>query len=146
MHQHTRTSNPQGRRTPRSNEIGAHRLLSPTTMSATLSTTVTPGYRRPQVGGTFTSGSTLNFSLEELLNGQEQVVSYPDTSQYSQGGASACGLAAMNCVRLVLDLEHSGILENELLRRLTQKKFVEVSIMSHSASRYTQTVACAARK
>ena len=57
-----------------------------------------------------------------------QIVSYPNTSQYSQGGASACGLAAMNCVRMVLNSDHEGIREEEILRLITQKDFVDVCL------------------
>lgn len=95
---------------PKASEIGAHRLLHDTPMGSYWLPAVTP-----------------SFSLNNILNGEVQVVSYPDTSQYSQGGASACGLAAMNCVRMVLNSEHEGIREDELLKLMTQKDFVEVS-------------------
>lgn len=51
-------------------------------------------------------------------------------SQYSgSGGISACGLAAMNCVRLVLLKERAGICGKALLEELVEEKTIEVSSM-----------------
>jgi hypothetical protein len=65
--------------------------------------------------------------VEGLLNGSGSVVSYPGTSQYSKGGASACGLAAFNCARIVLGWEtHQGRTANQVLQAFSEKEPVLV--------------------
>lgn len=62
--------------------------------------------------------------MNDLMNGQEVVVSFPGMSQYGlQGsGASACGLAAMNCVRLLLRMARQGMSgEDLIMRAMTQQ-------------------------
>lgn len=68
--------------------------------------------------------------LAKLLRGEtEYVVSHPGRSQYSaQGsGASACGLAALNCARLVLQNERNdGAGGEKVLNQILQREFSEV--------------------
>ncbi|KAI0353495.1 hypothetical protein OH77DRAFT_1427184 [Trametes cingulata] len=67
--------------------------------------------------------------LSQLLSGKlsEHVVTHPGQSQYNQagGGASACGLAALNCARLVLGLHAAGLGGKEVARELTERRFLE---------------------
>ncbi|TFK66840.1 hypothetical protein BDN72DRAFT_127511 [Pluteus cervinus] len=55
--------------------------------------------------------------LKDIMNGKEVVVSHPGSSQYmSQGnGSSACGLAALNCVRLVFAKAKEGLTGEDLI-------------------------------
>lgn len=67
-------------------------------------------------------------TLARLLQGEtELVVSHPGRSQYSApgSGASACGLAALNCVRLVLQAERDGVCGIELLEHILKQEFSE---------------------
>ncbi|KAF8967727.1 hypothetical protein BDZ97DRAFT_1656009 [Flammula alnicola] len=57
----------------------------------------------------------LNKVLEEVLEGKQQVISYPGTSQYqvrsgseATGIVSACGLAALNCARTIFRLQEES--------------------------------------
>lgn len=70
-------------------------------------------------------------TLARLLQGEtELVVSHPGRSQYSApgSGASACGLAALNCVRLVLQAERDGVCGIELLEHILKQEFSEVCL------------------
>ena len=42
-----------------------------------------------------------------ILSGERIVISH-GTSQYQVGGVSACGLAALNCTRIILAAEQDG--------------------------------------
>ena len=64
--------------------------------------------------------------MEKLLGGEEHLVEFPG-SQYSQGTSSACGLIALNCVRLLLDLEYGGKREDELVALMCRQGFIKVS-------------------
>jgi hypothetical protein len=67
--------------------------------------------------------------LARLLRGEtEYVVSHPGRSQYSAEGrgASACGLAVLNCARLVLQSEQNGTQGAQLLQRMISQDFSEV--------------------
>lgn len=65
------------------------------------------------------------------------VSSFDGTSQYSSGGPSACGLAAMNAVRQVLLYHQTGVRDVELLKAMHQQEFHKVSeIPSNSATTY----------
>ncbi|KAH9853651.1 hypothetical protein C2E23DRAFT_884804 [Lenzites betulinus] len=65
----------------------------------------------------------------KILSGKipEYVVTHPGQSQYSQagGGVSACGLAALNCARLVLGLHRTGLATVELVRELMGSHILE---------------------
>lgn len=78
-------------------------------------------------------------TLSQVLAGNlvDYVVSH-DRSQYSGvGGASACGLAAMNCARLVLLKERQGTRGRELLNELVKEQTSDVSTLSTSAMTVT---------
>ncbi|KAI9069218.1 hypothetical protein FKP32DRAFT_1641142 [Trametes sanguinea] len=72
---------------------------------------------------------TTSTELRQLLSGikSEYIVTHPGFSQYNGagGGVSACGLAALNCARLVLGLHAAGIDTPQLLQELAQKRFLE---------------------
>ncbi len=63
-----------------------------------------------------------------LENGQEYVVSFEGRSQYGigGGGVSACGLAALNCARVVLGKEKEGLKGVALLQTLMKRETLEV--------------------
>ncbi|CDO71361.1 hypothetical protein BN946_scf184908.g119 [Trametes cinnabarina] len=67
--------------------------------------------------------------LRKLLSGvrSEYIVTHPGISQYNSasGGVSACGLAALNCARLVLGLHAAGIDTSLLLEELAKRPFLE---------------------
>ena len=68
-------------------------------------------------------------TIARLLQGEtELVVSHPGRSQYSApgSGASACGLAALNCARLVLQAERDGVRGTGLLEHILKQEFSEV--------------------
>ncbi|PIL36988.1 hypothetical protein GSI_00680 [Ganoderma sinense ZZ0214-1] len=66
---------------------------------------------------------------QSVLFGQvtEYIVTHPGRSQYSQtgGGVSACGLAALNCARIVLGLQSAGLDPAHLVQELMKRKFLE---------------------
>ncbi|KAG9096311.1 hypothetical protein FS749_008757 [Ceratobasidium sp. UAMH 11750] len=57
--------------------------------------------------------------LERVLLGETHVISYPGTSQYSQGAPSACGLAALNAIRVTFDASLQGVSGIELVKWLS---------------------------
>ncbi|CAE6542390.1 unnamed protein product [Rhizoctonia solani] len=57
--------------------------------------------------------------IQRALNGETHIVSYPGTSQYSQGAPSACGLAALNAIRIALDSTLQGVTGMDLLKLLS---------------------------
>ena len=67
--------------------------------------------------------------LADIIHGTltEHVVSH-GRSQYSgPGGVSACGLAAMNCARLVLSKERTGLSGIRLVEELMKEEIIDVS-------------------
>ena len=58
------------------------------------------------------------------------ISSFDGTGQYAQGGASTCGLAALNAVRIILGRERTGITGVGLLERIISKEMVNVSLDS----------------
>ncbi|KAI0751602.1 hypothetical protein C8Q80DRAFT_1268812 [Daedaleopsis nitida] len=87
---------------------------------------------------------TLNFSLDTMLEGDhdyrradaskvvsgkiaEYIVTHPGCSQYSQvgGGVSACGIAALNCARIVLGLHAAGLGCEQLVQELMRRRLLE---------------------
>ncbi|OCH90956.1 hypothetical protein OBBRIDRAFT_887305 [Obba rivulosa] len=65
----------------------------------------------------------------DVAKGQlaEYVVSYGGRSQYNQaaGGVSACGLAALNCARVVLGMEMAGLDKEQLILEMMKKEVLE---------------------
>ncbi|CAE6442959.1 unnamed protein product [Rhizoctonia solani] len=57
--------------------------------------------------------------IQRVLNGEIHIISYPGTSQYSQGAPSACGLAALNMIRIALDTTLRGVAGVDLLKSLS---------------------------
>lgn len=62
---------------------------------------------------------------------EEYIVTHRGRSQYSQagGGVSACGIAALNCARLVLGLHGAGLGTSQLVEELMRRQFLEVVFM-----------------
>ena len=58
----------------------------------------------------------------------DYVVTYPGRSQYSHtsGGVSACGLAALNCARVVLSVHNAGLGGVEFVQALMTRELLEV--------------------
>lgn len=61
----------------------------------------------------------------------DYVVSHGGRSQYNRagGGVSACGLAALNCARVILGLEREGLDKEQLIQRMTSRELLEVSLL-----------------
>lgn len=64
--------------------------------------------------------------VDRVLRGEERTFSYPDTGQYVRGGLSSCGLAAMNCARVILGKARDGVKEEELLKQIASRSTMEV--------------------
>ena len=63
----------------------------------------------------------------------EYVMSY-ERGQYSEGGgASSCGLAALNCARIVLGKEKAGVRGGRLLYEILQPDMFEASLLLNAA-------------
>ena len=80
-------------------------------------------------------------ALAQVLSGTlvDHVVSH-SRSQYSGvGGVSACGLAAMNCARIVLLKERDGIRGKNLLYELLKEQTTSVSSMWSTTAKSTCT-------
>lgn len=60
-----------------------------------------------------------------ILSGEQTVISH-GASQYQVGGVSACGLAALNCTRIVLAAEQDGPKGRDLLKFVTKAKTSQV--------------------
>ncbi|KAG8949928.1 hypothetical protein FRC04_008231 [Tulasnella sp. 424] len=63
--------------------------------------------------------------IQLVLAGSTIVKSYEGTSQYSQRGPSACGLASFNAVRTVLEKERHGTNGADLVREMMSRRFIE---------------------
>ena len=62
----------------------------------------------------------------KILSGERTVISH-GASQYQAGGISACGLAALNCARIVLTAEQDGPKGRDLLKYVMRAKTAFVS-------------------
>lgn len=70
--------------------------------------------------------------VRNILRGLEHLVSFPGRSQYTpdgETGISACGLAALNCARTILNLEQKGIQGARLLQEMLRLETFEVSLL-----------------
>jgi hypothetical protein len=68
------------------------------------------------------------YRQQVLING-ECVISFPGASQYTEGrGVSACGIAALNCVRVIFNKEQQGLKDAALLTEIMSRETMEVSI------------------
>jgi hypothetical protein len=67
-------------------------------------------------------------AVRRVLSGEEVVVSHIGASQYANpgGGVSACGLAALNCLRVVFTKEKAGVRGEALLEELMTRDVAEV--------------------
>ena len=63
--------------------------------------------------------------IHRILSGKQTVIAH-GLSQYQVGGVSACGLAALNCARIVLAAEKDGPRGRDLLRYATKAKTAQV--------------------
>ncbi|KAG9127234.1 hypothetical protein FRC07_000105 [Ceratobasidium sp. 392] len=63
-----------------------------------------------------------NARLDRVLHGETHVISYPGTSQYSQGAPSACGLAALNAIRVTFDASSQGTSGVALVKWLSTRE------------------------
>ncbi|KAF8313174.1 hypothetical protein DL93DRAFT_1178477 [Clavulina sp. PMI_390] len=98
-------------------------LSSVSSGSTSLSTATGKSSRMSANGGG--PGSTTEDLVSTLGLGGMFVSSFEGTSQYSNGGPSACGLAAMNAVRQVLLYHKKGIQFGRLLGAMHQVQFHE---------------------
>jgi len=57
----------------------------------------------------------------------EYVVCHAGRSQYSRigGGVSACGLAALNCARIILEMEKAGLVNEHIVREMMKRETLE---------------------
>ncbi|KAI0692273.1 hypothetical protein BC835DRAFT_1357920 [Cytidiella melzeri] len=69
----------------------------------------------------------LSETVRQVLRGEREcIASHAGRSQYSAGGMSACGLAALNCVRIVLQREQEGSTDRAaLIQGLMQRETCE---------------------
>ncbi|KAG8726649.1 hypothetical protein FRC12_023208 [Ceratobasidium sp. 428] len=70
-----------------------------------------------------------DIKLSRVLQGETHVISYPGTSQYSQGAPSACGLAALNAIRLAFDMPLQGASGLQLVKWLATHDAHLVSVL-----------------
>ena len=76
--------------------------------------------------------------IDDILNGEitNYIVAH-GRSQYSgSGGPSACGLAAMNCARVVLQKELAGIRGDALLGEMMKESTTDVRKLVHCLRLY----------
>lgn len=71
----------------------------------------------------------------KILSGERTVISH-GASQYQVGGVSACGLAALNCARIVLTAEQDGPRGIDLLKFVTRVKTAQVRGTSGSCLQF----------
>ena len=61
----------------------------------------------------------------------EYIVSHPGLSQYSApsgAGVSSCGLAALNCARVVLGIHRSGLGNKQFVQELMKCRLLEARL------------------
>ncbi|KAI0796933.1 hypothetical protein C8Q75DRAFT_802600 [Abortiporus biennis] len=69
--------------------------------------------------------------VQSVVKGNPHITTFPGTSQYNGGGgASACGLAALNCARIILHKEKAGLhgigLLKDMMKRETLTEILSV--------------------
>ncbi|KAB5588675.1 E3 ubiquitin-protein ligase [Ceratobasidium theobromae] len=72
--------------------------------------------------------------IDRVFAGETHIISYPGTSQYSQGAPSACGLAALNFIRLFFDKPLQGITGTDLVKSLSTPNMHLVGYLLQVAS------------
>lgn len=82
----------------------------------------------PAVNGTKENveDSNADATILRILSGVERTVISHGTSQYQVGGVSACGLAALNCARIVLAAEQDGPKGRDLLKFVMKARTAQV--------------------
>ena len=70
--------------------------------------------------------SNTDATILRILSSVERTVISHDTSQYQVGGVSACGLAVLNCTRIVLAAEQDGPKGRDLLGFAMKARTVQV--------------------
>ncbi len=69
--------------------------------------------------------------VEKILSGERELIaSFHGRSQYSAtgGGVSACGLAALNCARVILGKEKNGLRGTAIIQYMMGRETLEVSL------------------
>lgn len=107
-------------------------------------TTATASPSTPTAAPSTRSSSTETRTAPRI---SPQIVSYSGISQYRAGGVSACGIAALNCVRIVLTKERTEKLkDDDLVQDLLSQNTMEVILLvgcstSHDiSSEYLQEI------
>ena len=75
--------------------------------------------------GNNVKNSSTDAIIPRILSGERTVISH-GISQYQVGGVSACGLAALNCTRIVLSAEQDGPKGTDLLEFVIKAKTARV--------------------
>ena len=73
------------------------------------------------------SRSSTDAIVLKILSGERTLISHV-ASQYRVGGVSACGLAALNCARIVLTAEQDGPKGRDLLEYVIRAKTAQVKL------------------
>lgn len=76
--------------------------------------------------------------IHAIHSGQEYLCTHAGISQYSAGGSAACGLAALNCARIVLDIERKGVRGDGLIAAMLERKTMQVRTTFRSKSNTNQ--------
>lgn len=76
--------------------------------------------------------------IHAIHSGQEYLCTHAGISQYSAGGSAACGLAALNCARIVLDIERKGVQGDGLIAAMLERKTMQVRTTFRSKSNTNQ--------
>ncbi|TFK65855.1 hypothetical protein BDN72DRAFT_800715 [Pluteus cervinus] len=73
-----------------------------------------------------TDAHVITERIERIFTGAEVIVSHPGSSQYAQGtGVSACGLASLNCARVIFEKQKEGLLGEVILGDVMRKETIE---------------------
>ncbi|KZT29351.1 hypothetical protein NEOLEDRAFT_1128071 [Neolentinus lepideus HHB14362 ss-1] len=75
----------------------------------------------------FCTESDRQAMAHEVLQGMQRVVTFPGSSQYGRtgGGTSACGLAALNCARIILGKYKEGLQGTPLLETVMRRETLQ---------------------
>lgn len=76
--------------------------------------------------------------IHAIQSGQKYLCTHAGISQYSEGGSAACGLAALNCARIVLDIERKGTRGDDLIAAMLERKTMQVRTIFRSRSSSNQ--------
>lgn len=68
--------------------------------------------------------------IHAIHSGKKYLCTHEGISQYSEGGSAACGLAALNCARIVLDIERKGVRGDDLIMAMLERKTMQVRIIA----------------